>query len=243
MEIIVAIELILSWGLLYLFCKQSLIALGINPITKRLFQVIIGFVIFGVLSTCIQLLDSSMTKTSLTLNSDVSLGLILQLLWSDSLSVLFEELLFRGALLYIAIQKLGAKEGLLLSSIGFGIYHWFTYGVLGNFPMMLFVLVMTAIPGFMFAYAFLKTKSIALPIGMHLGWNFTTVSIFSEGSWHREGILLPQKIEDVQYVVGIPMNDLINIFLSNLFVPILTILVIKLYYMRKNNGNSYSTTM
>jgi uncharacterized protein len=238
MEIIVLIELILSWGLLYLLCKQNLLALGINPIKNRLLQLIIGFFIFGVLSACIQLLDSSMTKTSWTLNLEVSLALVLQLLWSDSLSVLFEELLFRGALLYIAIQKLGAKKGLLLSAIGFGIYHWFTYGVLGNFPMMLFVLVMTAIPGFMFAYAFFKTKSIALPIGMHLGWNFTTVSIFSIGSWHKEGILISQGNEEVQALAGIPINQLINMLLSNLIVPILVILIIKLYYSKKTNENS-----
>ncbi len=47
-------------------------------------------------------------------------------------SVLFEELLFRGYLLYKAIEWLGARKGCFLSAIAFGVYHWFSYGVIGN---------------------------------------------------------------------------------------------------------------
>jgi hypothetical protein len=95
--------------------------------------------------------------------------------------VLYEELIFRGALLYILIKKLGVKTACLTSAIGFGVYHWFTSGAMGNPLQMTFVFVMTGIWGAMFAMAFARTKSLYLPIGLHFGWNFISTVIFSQG--------------------------------------------------------------
>src|SRR5688500_16475389 len=47
-------------------------------------------------------------------------------------SVLLEELLFRGPLLYLVIRFLGINRACILSSVAFGVYHWFSYGVFGN---------------------------------------------------------------------------------------------------------------
>lgn len=96
-------------------------------------------------------------------------------------SVLGEELLFRGALLYIAIKKLGLKKGCILSSVCFGIYHWFSYGIVGDFSQMIYIFILTGIGGLLFAYSFALTKSIYLPVGLHLGWNLVNVVIFSGG--------------------------------------------------------------
>ncbi|OZM57580.1 hypothetical protein CIB95_04200 [Lottiidibacillus patelloidae] len=159
--------------------------------------------------------------------------------YGDTKSVLFEELLFRGALLYILVQKLGARNGIILSSLCFGVYHWYTYGVFGNFAIMAFVLIMTAIPGLVFAYAFVKTKSMALAIGLHLGWNFTNNSIFANGSWSDYYILIPQVpqtgIETMPHLAGMPINYLFNVLLANIMLPLLTYLVLKYYYSQSKD--------
>lgn len=97
-------------------------------------------------------------------------------------SLLYEELIFRAALLYIAIEKLGVKKACIISAVGFGIYHWFSFNVFGNPFMMVITFVMTAIVGLSWAFAFAKTGSLYLPIGLHFGWNFICMVVFSNGS-------------------------------------------------------------
>src|SRR6185436_10184910 len=88
---------------------------------------------------------------------------------------------FRGALLYLAIRLLGPHRGCLLSSIVFGIYHWFSYGVFGNAGQMFYVFLLTGLAGVMFSYAFAFTRGMYLPVGLHLGWNLMAVVVFSQG--------------------------------------------------------------
>ncbi|WP_371932082.1 CPBP family intramembrane glutamic endopeptidase [Mesobacillus subterraneus] len=141
-------------------------------------QFALGFIFTATLCTLSQLLDSALTNTDWKLNENLSVIGTLNFLWWNVKSVVFEELIFRGALLYSAIRKWGARTGILLSAIAFGIYHWFTFGVLGNIVLMLVVFLMTSFSGLVWAYAFEKTKSMMLPIGLHLGWNFVFNSVF-----------------------------------------------------------------
>jgi membrane protease YdiL (CAAX protease family) len=47
-------------------------------------------------------------------------------------SVVHEELLFRGCLLYRAVRWLGPWRAVWLDAAAFGIHHWFSDGVLGQ---------------------------------------------------------------------------------------------------------------
>jgi hypothetical protein len=42
-------------------------------------------------------------------------------------------------------------------------------------------LLVTGAGGWMFAFAFAKTKSLFAPLGLHLGWNLAAIVIFSAG--------------------------------------------------------------
>ncbi|RJR14432.1 CPBP family intramembrane metalloprotease [Candidatus Parcubacteria bacterium] len=221
----IVVQLIISWILLYLFTKKNLLVLGITPLRRRFFQFSIGFIFTGVLCACIQIFHSILTNTEWEVSPSITIIGVINFLWWNIKSVVFEELIFRGALLYIAIEKLGSRKGIFLSAISFGMYHWLSYGVLGDVVSMAVVFIMTAITGLVWAFAFFKTKSIALPIGLHLGWNFTYNSIFSRGPF-GEQILVPLKgINNVQ-LTG-ELNFLVNFLLPNLVVPLLTYLLIQ----------------
>jgi hypothetical protein len=110
--------------------------------------------------------------------------------WWTLKSVLYEELIFRGALLYILIKKMGVRAACIISAICFGFYHWFTYGVLGNPLQMAIIFTMTGIWGAMFAMAFARTKSLYLPIGLHFGWNFISAVIFSQGPLGKQLLVM-----------------------------------------------------
>ena len=175
------VAIAISWLLLHLIEKKNILALGFLPITKRLKQFVIGFLITGILCILDQFLESYLKSSTWVLNENFTGGILLKSFWWDFKSVLTEELIFRGALLYILIQKIGTPKSILISAIAFGIYHWFSYGILGNVMAMILVFIGTGLMGFAWAWAFSKTKSIMLPFGLHLGWNFIYNSLFSNG--------------------------------------------------------------
>ncbi|MBI1769998.1 MAG: CPBP family intramembrane metalloprotease [Bacteroidetes bacterium] len=177
----ILIQLIISWLLLWLFEKKDLTALGIKPTKGRLFNFLFGFLTAAICFTIYCLTTTTLTNNHWTLNNDFTAKNFATSSWWTLNSVLFEELIFRGALLYILIQKIGINKACLISSIAFGIYHWFSYGVLGNPIQMIYVFFSTGIWGLMYALAFAKTKSLYLPIGLHLGWNLFNIVVFSQG--------------------------------------------------------------
>lgn len=225
----ILVQLAVSWILLYIFTRKHLFALGITPVGKRLSQLVTGFLFTGILCASIQLLDSALTGTRWELATDVSFMAVAEMLWWNVKSVVFEELLFRGALLYIVIQKFGSRLGIGLSAVVFGMYHWFSFGVFGSIMPMVVVFFMTALTGLVWAYAFSETKSIALPIGLHLGWNFTFNSVFSNGPLGEQ--IFVRASEPVQ-----AMNEfgLLTYFvLPNVIVPLLTYVLVKFFYARR----------
>jgi uncharacterized protein len=147
----------------------------------RLRQFGAGFLAAGLSVVVQQLGHAAVADVPWRLNPGADAVLLgRSVLWNVN-SVLYEELLFRGYLLYQAVRRLGARRGVLLAATAFGVYHWFSYGIVGNVVMMAFVFILTGAFGFMLAVAFVKTRSIALPIGLHLGWNLVAYAGFSTG--------------------------------------------------------------
>ena len=119
--------------------------------------------------------------TQWSLNPGFKSELLLESLRWNINSVVFEELIFRGYLLYLACRFLGRRRAALLGAAAFGVYHWFSYGALGKPVAMLFIFFFTGMFGWMFSIAFTETKSLAAPVGLHLGWNLVTNLMFSAG--------------------------------------------------------------
>lgn len=231
----ILVALAISWGLLHLLAKKNLLALGLLPLPKRLKQFSIGFFITGSLCVCDQLLERSLTASTWVLNEQSSLETVLSSFWWDVKSVLTEELIFRGALLYILMQHISSQKSILISAIAFGIYHWFSYGVLGNPMAMLFVFIGTGFMGYAWAWAFAKTRSIWLPFGLHLGWNFVYNTIFSNGPLGDMLVLSKG---------GQPLTDWISLlnFLSGLLiVPLIVLLYVKYFVKEESIANSNIT--
>lgn len=226
----ILVQLIISWVLLRVFYRENLGALGITPTKSRMSQLALGFIFTALLCTVIQLVDSALTNTDWKLNENLSVLGTLNFLWWNVKSVVFEELIFRGALLYIVIRKWGARTGIILSAIVFGSYHWFSFGVFGNIVLMLVVFLMTSLSGLVWAYAFEKSKSMMLPIGLHLGWNFVFNSVFSKGPLGDQ-ILIPQA--DKAHYLTDTLSFFIQFLLPNLVVPALTFLFVK-FILKKN---------
>ena len=186
----IIVELIVSWLLLWLFFKKGLQVLGIAPTQSRLYNLLFGILIAAVCGTLYFLSFTLFTANKWTLHHEFAGQKLLASSWWTLKSVLFEELIFRGALLYILIKKFGVRTAILTSAVCFGVYHWFTTGALGNPLQMALIFILTGIWGAMFALAFARTKSLYLPIGLHFGWNFISTVIFSQGPLGKQLLVL-----------------------------------------------------
>jgi membrane protease YdiL (CAAX protease family) len=229
----ILVELIISWLLLWLFDKTNLLSLGIRPTKVRIYNFLLGFFVASFFCIIYYFVTASLADNNFILNKEFT---VKQFFKSSSWtlnSVLFEELIFRGALLYIAIKKLGIRTACIISAIAFGIYHWFSFGAFGNPIQMIIIFFMTGIWGLMFAFAFAKTKSLYLPIGLHFGWNLIKIVFFSEGPLGRQ--LLFSSNEN-------KLEGLLSLFffiLQIILLPILTYLFLK---SKKSNIESVQET-
>ncbi|TBW30027.1 CPBP family intramembrane glutamic endopeptidase [Gramella sp. KN1008] len=222
----IIIILAVSWLILYVFERRSLLALGFLPVLIRAGQFLMGFLITGLLCAGVQYMEVLISSAEWKINI-AAFPMLLEMFWWDFRSVLTEELVFRGAILFVLIRKFGASGALLLSAIAFGVYHWFSFGIFGNFMPMLVIFIGTGLMGYAWALAFYKTESIIMPLGLHLGWNFFYNSIFSNGPL-GEGLILTeggQAISDWYSLIGL------------LLVPVIVLLIV-IYWMPKVQDNS-----
>jgi uncharacterized protein len=97
---------------------------------------------------------------------------------------------------------------------------------------MLFIFLITAAAGWMYAYAFIKTNSLYLPIGLHFGWNITSSLLFSQGSI-GQFILVP--IKDPNF----HQNDLVSFLFMMLYQTIVPAFITWLYVRRLSGEKMY----
>ncbi len=163
------------------FHRQGLRELGFNRPRQRMAEFSAGLALAAGVAALQYVLIAHFAGFSWQINPELSWAMTLESLRWNTNSVMFEELLFRGYLLWLGIRLLGPHKGTWLSAIAFGVYHWFSYGIWGQWINMAYVFLLTGAFGFMLAWAFAKTRSIFLPIALHLGWNLTTIFGFSNG--------------------------------------------------------------
>ncbi|HQU92513.1 MAG TPA: type II CAAX endopeptidase family protein [Pyrinomonadaceae bacterium] len=103
-------------------------------------------------------------------NSIVSTLLISFLVFAAAAA--FEEALFRGYILQTFVRSGLAWPAIIVTSLAFGAVH------LGNPNASWISSLNTALAGIWFGVAYLKTRDLWLPFGLHLAWNWTQGSIF-----------------------------------------------------------------
>jgi len=221
------IQLVLSYALVYFFDRRGLGVLGLMPSQKRIVDFFV-FLVVAILSCASGfLLRIYLAKETWMLNPAFNFKLFSNGLWWNIKSVMYEELIFRGVLFFLLIKRLGKSYALLISSISFGIYHWFSFEVLGNIPAMIQVFCLTSIVGFLYALAYVKSASLYSSIAMHLGWNFTQGFAFSSGSIGKGIWMLAKPSPEI--TVGYGTYFLIFYF------PMLCFLVLNFFLLHLRN--------
>ncbi|WP_332878889.1 CPBP family intramembrane glutamic endopeptidase [Massilia sp. S19_KUP03_FR1] len=86
---------------------------------------------------------------------------------------LIEEILFRGVIFRLCERSQGTWLAIVISALLFGLAH------LPNEGMTAFAVGNTVIAGVMFAAAYLQSRRLWLPIGLHFSWNFVSDGVLS----------------------------------------------------------------
>lgn len=162
-----------SWLLFYFVLKKSFFQIWFSPFEQRIREIGIGMVLVIVAFATPLFIKTIAYEIEWGFSDSTSFKEIAQSFYFYFNSVVFEELIFRGALLALLIHYTSTKTGVIVSAINFGVYHWFSYGMFdsGIVPMV-YVFVLTSGMGLVYAYMYSKTNSVLLPIVVHLGWNF-----------------------------------------------------------------------
>ncbi|WP_406423962.1 CPBP family intramembrane glutamic endopeptidase [Streptomyces sp. NBC_01589] len=159
-------------------CRGALLGLGLFTVTIALVAMTGGYHIHGWGS-----IGGALT----------TLGLM-------SCVAVTEELAFRGALFRVLEEKTGTWGALAVSGLAFGGLH------LVNPDATLWGALAIAVEaGLMFGALYAATRSLWLPIGLHLGWNMAEQGIYGtvvSGSGTGTGGLLHASVSGPQALTG-----------------------------------------
>ncbi len=92
---------------------------------------------------------------------------------------LFEELLFRGYAFQRAARGLGFAGAQAAFALLFALMHWRNPGMAG--ATKAWATMNIALAALLLGFCWRRTGSLALPIGVHLGWNWTQGSLLGFG--------------------------------------------------------------
>ena len=172
--------LLISWLLIWFFEKGNLTVLGLTPTKERIQYFFILFIVSAVISSTAFLLRMYYLTETYAIARTLTARSILLETWYQFRAVLTEELICRGALLYILIKKAGQAKGVMISSVLFAVLHWLNAGVWGNLTQMIIVFSFTFAMGLLLAYSYARTFSLMIPLAIHFGWNLSQNYIFPE---------------------------------------------------------------
>ena len=124
-------------------------------------------------------------------------------LWVFTLVALFEENVFRGFIFQRLIDGMGIWPTQVLLAVLFGIVHWGNPGMQG--ATKFWATLDIALAAIFLGLAYLRTRSLALPIGIHLGWNWTQGNVLGfgvSGTTGQPGWLKPLFLGKPDWVSG-----------------------------------------
>jgi len=105
-------------------------------------------------------------------------------------SSIFEEIMFRGVIFRLVEEKLGSYMALAVSALIFGLLH-----MVNPNSSLLAALAIAVEAGLLLGVAYMYTRNLWFPIGIHFAWNFTQGGIFGaavSGNAMRQSLLSPE---------------------------------------------------
>ena len=193
--------LLVTWACLRLR-REPLAAVGLRLDARWWRQLLAGVALGCALMLAIVGLVWMAGGVRLGLDPARGAALLARGAWLFTWVAVLEELLFRGFVFQRLVDGIGATGALLLMGALFAFAHWGNPGMHG--ATLAWASLDTVVASVMLGLAYLRTGSLALPIGIHFGWNWLQGSVlgFDVSGIDQAGWLLPQLLDKPQWLTG-----------------------------------------
>lgn len=182
--------------------KERLASVGFELNGRWLRDVLIGTLIGFCAMLAVVAMIAIAGGVRLELNATRSLAALGYGIYVFLLASLLEETLFRGFLFQRLLDGTGARFTLIAFAILFAIAHWGNPGMEG--ATRVWATLDTALGAILLGLAYLRTRSLALPVGIHLGWNWTQGHLlgFGVSGYEQTGWFHPLFQGKAEWVTG-----------------------------------------
>lgn len=196
--VIVAI-LLITWKA-YKNEGKDLSALGMNLKFKNIGFAFLGFVVGGLFIIPLVYIIAFIKGYPVVFNQAFESSYVLNGLWLLFPTVVLEELAFRGICFKKTVEITNVWKANLIFASLFILSHWLNGSAFGD-PIAMTILLITGLGHVLYATAFLKSKTLYFPIGIHLGGNWVNYFVFSNFNPNDPiyGQLKPSLINVVSY--------------------------------------------
>jgi len=115
---------------------------------------------------------------------------------------LFEETLFRGFIFQRMVDGVGVGIAQVALAVLFALSHWGNPGMQGATEVWASLDI--GVAAVMLGFAWLRTRSLALPVGIHLGWNWMQGHVlgFGVSGTHQTGWFHPVFLGKAEWLTG-----------------------------------------
>jgi membrane protease YdiL (CAAX protease family) len=154
-----------------------------------------------------------------------SVGTLLTGLYMFLFVALLEETLFRGFIFQRLLDGVGVWPAQIALATLFAVSHWGSPGMQGTTEIVAFMdLFLAAV---LLGLAYLRTRSLALPVGLHLGWNWTQGHLlgFGVSGYDFTGWLKPIFQGQAEWLTGGAFGPE-----SSIFSPLVSLVMIVLLW-------------
>jgi membrane protease YdiL (CAAX protease family) len=144
--------------------------------------------------------------------------------WIFLFIALFEETLFRGFAFQRLVAGAGAPIALLASGLLFATSHWDNPDMHG--ATLAWATLELFLGAVLLGLAWLRTRSLALPVGLHLGWNWALGSLlgFDVSGFEQSGWFRPELLGKPEWMTGGAFGPEATVFAVVVDVLLITLL-------------------
>lgn len=187
-EVLILVSLVVSTYVMTRFVNRkpfSAIGLSMHPWMFREFGmgIVLGFMMMGGIYVVERLLGEVVLSWR-GLSVWASLWTFVSSLVLFALTAVYEEMAFRGYMFQTLIQGMTFLPAAIVMAIIFAAGH------LVNPNVTTFGLINVALSGICLSIAYMKTRSLWLPIGIHWAWNFSQTTLFG---YPTSGLEFPER--------------------------------------------------
>jgi membrane protease YdiL (CAAX protease family) len=193
--------LLVTWICLRLR-REPLAAVGLRPDFAWTRELLAGVAMGGGVILLITGLIVAAGGVGFSLNPARSLEALATGTWLFVWVVMLEELLFRGFVFQRMVDGLGPSTAVGGMAVLFAAAHLGNPGMEGATAVLAVIDLMLG--AILLGLAYLRTRRLALPIGIHFGWNWTQGSLlgFDVSGLDQAGWLLPEMLGKPRWLTG-----------------------------------------